>query len=147
MVKGLSIWVRRGGTSPAFWVFAIATTIVFATNLSSQMTWTGEASFAKDALAMQPAYRTNLDEGTKLPEMLGVFGFSEHRFKFVELRGEHREFICLENSALERVQQASQEESHDCAWIITGSVTQFRGENYLFIDSATPAPKRTIASR
>jgi hypothetical protein len=147
MVMRISNWVRRGGTSPAFWVFAIAATIVFATNLSSSMTWTSESGFAKETLPKHSNHRTHLEEGTKLPEILGVFGFSEHRFKFIELKGEHREFVCLENSTLERVQQASQQESSDCAWIITGSVTKFRGENFLIIDSATPAPKRTIASR
>jgi hypothetical protein len=78
--------------------------------------------------------------------MLGVFGFSDHRYKFSELKGERREFVCLENIILERVQQLAQEVSSDCLWIISGRVTQFQGKNFLILESATPAPKPTIAS-
>lgn len=118
--------------SPAFWVIVTAVGIAITANLGSENGSLSEStSFAEEKIAS--AKPTIMREGTSMPESVGVFRVVGDRIQFVERDGS-RSFRCLENLMLQRVQQVIADESTETAWIVTGQVTEFKGENFLLIE-------------
>ena len=76
-----------------------------------------------------------LREGTVLNERLGRFRSAEAMFWFRDLH-DGRELRVLENLALERVARALHELPQTRTWAVTGTVTEYQGENYLLITRA-----------
>ena len=77
-----------------------------------------------------------LREGTKLAGELGVFQRKGgDRYTFRTNAGK-REFACLENLNLERI-AAAVADNPDMEWLVSGTVTEYRGTNCLLISQAT----------
>lgn len=93
------------------------------------------AAGAKESQAGAAASDTRLREGTTLTDESGEFRDLGDRVVF---RCERRttEFTVLENLTLERVTSALRENSDSRAWTVSGTVTEFRGSNYLLVTRA-----------
>ena len=74
-------------------------------------------------------------EGTELVDQLGTFTPAGDRLIFVLSDGKRR-LIGLENLNLERISRAMADNPESVTWMITGTVTEYRGVNYLFVRRA-----------
>jgi len=77
-----------------------------------------------------------LREGIELTDQLGVFRGAGERTMFT-VSGQKRTLVCLENLCLERVVQTMSEHPDTLQWIISGTVFEYRGNNYLMLRRAT----------
>lgn len=128
--------------SPALWVLLSAAVIAGASNWRSETagsvaTWGSEigtrpvenrSSEDKDAL---------LREDTPLTQLRGRFRQSGDRILFTE-EGASRSMKCLENLWLQRILDSQKNEDRKVIWLVNSArVTEFNGENFLLIESAT----------
>ncbi|MEX0939685.1 MAG: hypothetical protein WDZ59_17610 [Pirellulales bacterium] len=74
-------------------------------------------------------------EGAALVDRTGYFTVSGDRAMFETSDGKHR-FIGLENLNLERIVRMINENPERVEWSVTGTVTEYRGANYLLIRRA-----------
>lgn len=74
-------------------------------------------------------------EGTRLTDVNGRFELAGDRITF-QPAGERESYRLLENLALERVGQAISESRAKPEWTVSGTLTEFRGANYLLISKA-----------
>lgn len=74
-------------------------------------------------------------EGQLIRGLQGTFHRQGDRFAFHAADGRHR-LIVLENLALERVDRALNESLGNPLWTITGTATEYRGQNYLLLQTA-----------
>ena len=91
------------------------------------------------------ALKLRLREGTRLKDVVGRFRQSGDSLVFID--GENRELGGLPNLNLERVARMLQsvEEPESVTWSISGTVTEYSGQNHLLITravfrSAAPPP-------
>jgi hypothetical protein len=98
--------------------------------------WTLFALLACVALASAPGSRPEqLREGAELVDQLGQFKISADRVLFVPADG-RRQLIGLENLNLERVLKAVTANPQAGTWMVTGTVTEYRANNYILIRRA-----------
>jgi len=76
-----------------------------------------------------------LREGTEIVDQPGVFRGTGDRIAFFTDLGSGR-FVVLENLALERVALAIEDNPTPLHWLVTGIITEYRGENCLLIRRA-----------
>jgi hypothetical protein len=76
-----------------------------------------------------------LREGTKIVDRLGHFRITGDRVTFFTADGS-RHFVGLENLNLERIARAIEEDSAQLQWSVTGTVTEYRGANFLTVECA-----------
>lgn len=76
-----------------------------------------------------------LREGTELVDQPGSFRMTGDRIAFFTDLGKGR-LIALENLALERVGRTIEDNPSPPKWLVTGVITEYRGENLLFIQRA-----------
>ena len=74
-------------------------------------------------------------EGTELVDQPGSFRPTGDRIAFFTDVGKGR-LVVLENLALERVRRSIEDTPTPPEWIVTGTVTEYRGENFLFVRRA-----------
>ncbi len=74
-------------------------------------------------------------EGSRLEDVRGRFDFAGERMAFYPT-GESESFRVLENLALERIWQATQDSNRKDEWIVSGTVTEYRGSNFLLVTKA-----------
>jgi hypothetical protein len=74
-------------------------------------------------------------EGTKLIEQVGTFEFLGDRAAFLP-SGAKESYRVLENLALERVSRQTIDTRGQQEWTISGTLTEFKGANYLLITKA-----------
>ena len=74
-------------------------------------------------------------EGTELVNQLGYFRATGDRVTFFSDGGKAR-FIVLENLNLDRITRSIADDPMGSKWIVTGTVTEFRGTNYMFVRRA-----------
>ncbi len=74
-------------------------------------------------------------EGTELVDQVGQFKVSRARTIFVMAQG-NRQLVALENLNLERVVKMVSGNPEASNWVITGTVTENRGNNYLLVRRA-----------
>ncbi len=87
-----------------------------------------------------------LREGGKIDNQAGYFQASGNRLAFVSA-DDKRTFIALENRNLERVDQAIAENDKRLEWIVSGTISEYRGENFLFVNRAElKSPIRSSAA-
>jgi hypothetical protein len=77
---------------------------------------------------------SRLREGELLENQLGTFDVTGERVHFT-VAGRPRVLPVLENLALERVARML-EQQVDSSWLVTGTVTEYRGRNYLLLERA-----------
>jgi hypothetical protein len=96
-----------------------------------------------DSPAAAPAIKPNagerLREGTQLVDQAGKFEFAGDRVAFFP-NGSSDSYRVLENLALERISRILNEGRGKQAWILSGTLTEFRGSNYLLITKAVLCP-------
>jgi hypothetical protein len=76
-----------------------------------------------------------LREGATIADQPGVFQVVGERVVFT-VQEDARQLVTLENLALERIARAVRQTSAPQTWIVSGTVTEFQGSNYLLIDRA-----------
>lgn len=98
---------------------------------------------AKPADAPSAAPKTMLHrEGTKIKNEPGRFAPVGTRINFVTSAGV--QYVCLENLNLERVARIMGSTPDTVEWVISGTVTEYQGSNYLLIERST---RKLIAAR
>lgn len=83
---------------------------------------------------------TRWREGHRIESATVTFQISETE-RFQAALSSEKGLTALENLALERIADAMRVDSADNRWVVTGRVTEFRGQNYLWIERATRAAK------
>lgn len=74
-------------------------------------------------------------EGTKIKDEPGRFALVGNRINYVTSAG--LQYVCLENLNLERVARIMGSTPDSVEWMISGSVTEYQGSNYLLIERST----------
>ncbi len=82
-----------------------------------------------------PERASRLREGTELVDQLGTFRVTGDRVAFFTEPDGGR-FVVLENLALERIVHNLEEQNYPPKWLVTGTLTEYRGENFLLIRRA-----------
>lgn len=77
-----------------------------------------------------------LREGSEIVEQSGRFTIDGSRLRFVG-EGGKQQLVALENLNLERISQAVSSSPEPLEWLVTGTVTEYRGTNYLLVRRAT----------
>ncbi len=85
-------------------------------------------SSAAGANVSQPRLR----EGTALEAITGTLRPAGERYVFFSEDGKHR-LVVLENLALERLLRVQSAYAGNVFWKVWGTVTEFRGQNFLFL--------------
>lgn len=116
-----SPWASR-----ALWHFAAATALFLA--VAAITTPSSKAAPPTRAAAES----TRLREGHILTDVQGTFDAAGNRVQFRPADGSSSLRV-LENLALERVTRILEETRSDRLWLVSGTVTEYRGENYLLI--------------
>jgi hypothetical protein len=75
-------------------------------------------------------------EGSRLNDVAGHFDFAGDRIAFFPADGKES-FRVLENLALERVSRILGESRTKPQWTVSGTITEYRGLNYLLVTRAT----------
>jgi hypothetical protein len=74
-------------------------------------------------------------EGTRVVEQLGYFQATGDRTTFHSADGETR-ILGLENLILERISRITEETPGKVEWTVSGTITEFRGNNFLLVTRA-----------
>ena len=74
-------------------------------------------------------------EGTELQDVLGTFRLTGDRATFYPADGTGK-FGGLENQTLERVATVIAADPASMEWLVTGTITEFRGNNYILLTRA-----------
>ena len=86
-----------------------------------------------------------LREGAKLVDVAGTFRNSGGRVEFC-LGDSQQRLVVLENLALERIAGSLAEVRSQRLWTVSGTVSEFRGTNYLFVARAVLKTDRSPAA-
>ena len=133
-------WVSLGRKSGGRWTCAAALLLVAA------LTWL-EALGAADQQPRPMAtpstdpksapHQANLRvrEGTEIVGQFGHFRMTGGRVVFFTTDGKRR-FVGLENLHLERISRAIADSRHPLRWDVTGTITEYRGANFLLVRRA-----------
>jgi hypothetical protein len=76
-----------------------------------------------------------LREGAVVTDQPGTFQLVGNRMVFA-LEGDARQLGTLENLALERVVRLVRQSSAPQTWLVSGTVTEYQGSNFILIDRA-----------
>jgi hypothetical protein len=77
-----------------------------------------------------------LREGTKLIDVVGSFQVTGDRVSFHPDANASESLRVLENLALERIDRVLGESRQSPSWTVSGTITEFRGSNYLLVTKA-----------
>lgn len=80
-------------------------------------------------------------EGHRVENMNAQMSILESERFSASLNNGERNLLVLENLALQRIADAMKIDSSDSRWVISGKITEFRDQNYLWIERATRAAK------
>ncbi len=134
----------RALRSPAFWVVGTALAIAVAANWNSDSS-NRSASWGSETPGngnLRSDYIKGAEKGlllredSNLSQIRGRFTTSHQRVVFQE-EGVTKTLKCLENLWLQRILDAQKNSDKKVVWLIDARVTEFGGENYLLIESAS----------
>ncbi len=74
-------------------------------------------------------------EGSDIANLSGHFRMTGDRVTFFTADGKGR-FVGLENLNLQRIVQEIEDDPDTTKWIVSGTITEFRGANYLLVRQA-----------
>ena len=119
--------------------------------LAAALAWAEpDGSSDRDATGPEPAATANsanmaqsprsqavhrMREGTEVVDQLGYFRVTGDRVTFFTEDGKGR-LVALENLNLDRVARAVADNPDSLQWIVTGTITEYRGANFLFVRRA-----------
>jgi hypothetical protein len=83
-----------------------------------------------------------LREGAPLTDCPGTFKPTGDRLTFFAQEGRRR-LVVLENLNLERIYRVMADNPAQLQWMVTGTVTEFRGVNYLLVERARHSSLRS----
>jgi len=83
---------------------------------------------------------TRWREGHRIENVTATLQITDTE-RFTATIDSERNLVVLENLSLERIAEAMKIDSSDNRWTVHGRVTEFRGQNYLWIERATRAAK------
>jgi len=101
-------------------------------NVAEDRTRSQEREYGKERKVRKKVAR----EGTAMVNQMGVFKGEDDDFTFTyDQDGEPRELKVLENLALERVanELLNASTANPPRWSVTGTLTEFRGTNYILL--------------
>lgn len=87
-----------------------------------------------------------LREGARITDLVGEFQRSSDRYTFVQ-EDAKQGIRVLENLALERVSRILEDDPSPRMWSVSGTITEYRGENYLLVTRAVLKPRAVPAAR
>ncbi len=76
--------------------------------------------------------KNRLREGAEIVDEVGSFEWIGDRLSFSPEKGGHV-FKILENRMMERVVQTQETSTSKLIWVVTGTITEYRGSNYLLM--------------
>lgn len=95
----------------------------------------GEPTRPDDRSENASVARPRLREGTRVSDLVGLVRQTGQRYTFfVEAEGSR--FVLLENLMLERIMRSQTSHPGIVQWKVSGTVTEFQGQNYLLIEHA-----------
>ncbi|XZE21790.1 hypothetical protein SH449x_001697 [Pirellulaceae bacterium SH449] len=132
--------------TPAFWLLAVALTIVVLANWNNESASRGRAHADEGKEALGGAKlnegsssRTDnvIREGTELSNLrVQVRRAASGRINLFDEQTK-RTMVCLENLWLQRILTAQKNDDPGVIWIISGRVTEFDGANFFQIVEAS----------
>lgn len=126
--------------SPMFWMFCGALLAAVASNLTA-----GDPTKRVDTAPSESA-----NSASDTPKIVREGARIESKIMRAKLAGENivweaddskKSFDSLENLALERVLQAVHADGSERPWIVTGTITEFKGRNFILLERASRAPR------
>jgi hypothetical protein len=98
---------------------------------------TAEKPLSAAASDAEPPPKTDhrIREGTRLVDQRGVFKMTGQRVTFFPSNGQGR-FVALENLNLERIARALTDSPSPQEWVVSGTVTEYQGVNFLLVERA-----------
>ena len=127
--------VRRVAWPAALFASSAMAGGLAAAEPSSVQPATSAPASGSSAAAPPAKIAERLREGAKLIDVTGSFQFSGDRVAFSP-QGTSDSLRVLENLALERVSRLLTEGRGAPVWVVSGTITEFRGANYLLLTKA-----------
>ncbi len=94
-----------------------------------------EATVALARDSQDTPKKGRLREGTEWVNQIGAFQHTGDRMAFFTDLASGR-FIVLENLALDRISRILEDAAETPEWLVSGTITEHRGENYLLVHRA-----------
>lgn len=85
--------------------------------------------------------KQRLREGAEIVDEVGTFEWVGDRLSFSADK-EKNVFKILENRMMERVVQTQESSTGELVWVVTGTITEYRGNNFLLMRHVTLEGKR-----
>ena len=135
-----SIAARRCIVWSAAFILLCVTATSFGQRSADNKPWPGSRPVRKDSFSAEFAVAergARLREGSALTDSTGHFRITRNRLTFLEQDGSVA-LRCLENLLLERITRVIgiQRDVNSLSWTVSGTVTEYQGENYLLITHA-----------
>ncbi|PQO29380.1 hypothetical protein DTL21_25275 [Bremerella cremea] len=111
--------------------FLLAAVSPSTPNVSAQDTDTGQTDMARQE-EERFQKKNRLREGAEIVDQIGSFEWIGDRLSFSPEEGDHV-FKILENRMMERVVQTQETSTGKLVWVVTGTITEYRGSNYLLM--------------
>ena len=121
--------------SPTFWVCIAITFASIASNLTAE-----DTEEQRETTATQAPETKLLREGTRLESRIAECRSSGDRMS-VLLQDDGRVLNTLENLASQRILKAVMDDPGDNKWVISGTVTEFQGHNFLLLERVNRVSK------
>lgn len=133
--------IRRCSAAPSFWVLVVVIALAIASNhpvfrsTSASMANADERPTLKEMNEDKSLIR----EGTSLTDARGRFKAVNERFVFMD-ESTGKPLTCLENLMLQRIHSfLKDDDGGRQRWSVSGKITEFNGENFLWLDRAIRA--------
>lgn len=134
-------WIRRCSNAPSFWVLVFVTALTTLSNHPALRSIPGSLASADERpnLKEMNEEKSLIREGTSLAEARGRFKPVNERFIFID-ESTGKPLTCLENLMLQRIHSfLKDDEGGRQRWSVSGKITEFNGENFLWLDRAIRA--------
>lgn len=115
--------------------FALLVVATFARAEAPAVRLPGPAAAKSPVPGRAADMKQRLREGAKLADVVGRFEFGGERYVFHPADGGEPMRV-IENLSLERIGIALQESRTKTDWIVSGTVTEYRGNNFLLVTKA-----------
>ncbi|MCA9194787.1 MAG: hypothetical protein KDB03_23610 [Planctomycetales bacterium] len=123
--------------SPFFWVLSCMLAAGIASNMTAGASENGVGKAEQEENSVDEEKKV-MREGTRIESQVARCQLSGER---LVLSFESFQVIALENLATQRMLKAMNDDPNDVQWQITGEVTEFQGQNYLYVHRVTRASK------
>jgi hypothetical protein len=133
--------IRRCSAAPSFWVLVFVIALFIASNHPVFQSTSGSSANADErpTLKEMSEDKSLIREGTSLTEARGRFKVVNERFVFMD-ESTGKPLTCLENLMLQRIHSfLKDDEGGRQRWSVSGKITEFNGENFVWLDRAIRA--------